>query len=226
MNFLLRVLLPDRPGSLGALATALGEVGADITALDVVERGPDGAVDDLVVELAAPAMADALLTAAHGVDGVVVESLRPYHAARDIHRDLELVDAIAASPGRSLELLTQYAPEVFRAGWAMVLEHGSGGVQVRHRSPAAPEGDVPTPWLPLHSARRLATNEEWVPERWHTLGMELAAAPVGSAELAILVGRPGGPGFRASEVVRLAHLSGIAATVQDGAEDKESVTLP
>lgn len=226
MNYLLRVLLPDRPGSLGALATALGEVGADITALDVVERGPDGAVDDLVVELAAPAMADALLTAAHGVAGVVVESLRPYHAARDIHRDLELVDAIAASPGRSLELLTQYAPEVFRAGWAMVLEQASDGVHVRHRSPAAPEGSVPAPWLPLHSARRLATNEEWVPERWHTLGMELAAAPVGSAELAILVGRPGGPAFRASEVVRLAHLAGIAATVQDGAEDKESVSLP
>lgn len=225
MNYLLRVLLPDRPGSLGALATALGEVGADITALDVVERGPDGAVDDLVVELAAPAMADALLTAAHGVPDVIVESLRPYHAARDIHRDLELVDAMAASPETAQLLLTHYAPEVFRAGWAMVLEYGSDGVRVRHRSAAAPEGAVPAPWLPLQSARRLATDEEWVPERWHTLGMELAAAPVGSPKLAILVGRPGGPAFRASEVVRLAHLAGIAATVQDGSEDKDPAVL-
>jgi hypothetical protein len=79
--------------------------------------------------------------------------------------------------------------------------------------------------LPLRSARRLVTNAEWVPQRWHTLGMELAAAPVGSPQVAILVGRPGGPGFRASEVVRLAHLAGIAATVQDGSEDKESVSL-
>jgi hypothetical protein len=215
---------------LGALASALGEVGADITALDVVERGPDGAVDDLVVDLAAPAMADALLTAAHGVPGVVVESLRPYHAARDIHRDLELVDAVAASPSNAFELLTQYAPEVFRAGWAMMLEQVADGTRVVQRSPAAPEGSVPTPWLPLTSARRLVIDEEWVPERWHTLGMELAAAPVGSPTLAILVGRPGGPGFRASEVVRLAHLAGIAATVQagaqDGSPDKESVTLP
>src|SRR4051794_15502390 len=170
-------------------------------------------------------MADALLTAAHGVPGAVVESLRPYHAARDIHRDLELVDAIAASPNTAQHLLTQYAPEVFRAGWAMLLEQGPDGAVVRHRSPAAPEGSVPTPWLPLHSARRLATNEDWVPQRWHTLGMELAAAPVGSPTLAILVGRPGGPGFRASEVVRLAHLAGIAATVQNGSEDKQSVTL-
>lgn len=225
MNYLLRVLLPDRPGSLGALATALGEVGADITALDVVERSPDGAVDDLVVDLAAPAMADALLTAAHGVPGVVVESLRPYHAARDIHRDLELVDAMAASPETAQQLLTQNAPEVFRAGWALLIEQVDDGTRVRHRSTAAPEGTVPAPWLPLHSARRLVTNEEWVPQRWHTLGMELAAAPVGSPQLAILLGRPGGPGFRASEVVRLAHLAGIAATVQDGSEDKESVGL-
>ena len=228
MNYLLRVLLPDRPGSLGALATALGEAGADITALDVVERGPEGAVDDLVVELPPPAMADVLLTAAHHVQGVVVESLRPYHAARDIHRDLDLVDAMAAAPADAIDLLVRFAPEVFRAGWAMVLEHGAGtgagtGVRVAHRSTAAPEGDVLAPWLPLHSARRLATDEEWVPERWHTLGMELAAAPIGSAGVAILVGRPGGPGFRASEVVRLAHLAGIAATVAE--VQRSSVSL-
>jgi hypothetical protein len=216
VNYLLRVLLPDRPGSLGALATALGEAGADITALDVVERGPDGAVDDLVVELPPPGMADSLLTAAHGVPGVIVESLRPYHAARDIHRDLDLVDSMAADQQQAVDLLVHYAPEVFRAGWAMVLEHVPGGgetVKVMHRSPAAPEGSVAAPWLPLRGARRLATDEEWVPERWHTLGMELAAAPLGTGEVAILIGRPGGPVFRASEVVRLAHLAGIAATI-------------
>ena len=44
-------VLPDRPGTLGAVATALGEVGADILAMDVVERSPDQAVDDIVVAL-------------------------------------------------------------------------------------------------------------------------------------------------------------------------------
>jgi hypothetical protein len=52
-----------------------------------------------------------------------------------------------------------------------------------------------------------------VPERWHDLGIELAAAPVGSADTVVLLGRPGGPRFRHSEVMRLAHLAGIAATV-------------
>jgi hypothetical protein len=51
LSFLIRVQLPDTPGTLGALATALGAIGADILSVDVVERGSGMAVDDLVVEL-------------------------------------------------------------------------------------------------------------------------------------------------------------------------------
>jgi hypothetical protein len=62
----------------------------------------------------------------------------------------------------------------------------------------------------------VTTDEHWVPERWHDLGLQLAAAPVGGPELVVLVGRPGGPRWRQSEVLRLAHLAGIAATVTAG----------
>jgi hypothetical protein len=211
MSYLLRVVLPDRPGMLGAVATALGEAGGDIVSLDVVERGPDGAVDDLVVALPTGGLADTLITAAQRVPGVVVESLRPYHGAGDLHRDLELVDALAASPADGLALLVAHAPGVFRAGWALVVEPGP---TVLHASPGAPDLDgVPLPWLPLPSARRLSHRESWVPERWDVLGTELVAAPVGAPERAVLLGRPGGPRFRASEVLRLTHLAGIAATV-------------
>lgn len=214
MSFLLRVILPDRPGSLGALATALGEVGGDILSLDVVERGPDGAVDDLVVALPPGGLADRLITGAQSVDGVVVESLRPYHGVTDLHRDLELVDELAATPARALPVLVEHCPGVFRAGWAVLVERGRPGVRALHSSAGAPDlTDVALPWLPLGVARRLDVHEEWVPEGWGVLGTELAAAPVGSSERAVLLGRPGGPRFRASEVLRLAHLAGIAATV-------------
>ena len=215
MSYLLRVVLPDRPGMLGAVATALGEAGADILSLDVVERGPDGAVDDLVVALPPGGLADALITAAQRVPGVAVESLRPYYGASDLHRDLELVDALAAAPADGLWLLVANAPGVFRAGWALLLEPGPGaGPTVLCASPGAPDVDaVAMPWLPLGSARRLDRHEAWVPERWAALGTELAAAPVGSPDRVVLVGRPGGPRFRASEVLRLTHLAGIAATV-------------
>ena len=64
MSYLLRLVLPDRPGALGAVATALGAVGADILSVDVIERSPDSAVDDFVVELPPDKLADSLVSAA------------------------------------------------------------------------------------------------------------------------------------------------------------------
>ena len=212
MSYLLRLQLPDRPGMLGAVATALGEAGADILSLDVVERGPHGAVDDLVVALPPGGLADALITSAQSVPGVVVESLRPYYGGTDLHRDLELVEALAAEPERAAALLVDHSPGVFRAGWAVLLRPDG---PVVHASAGAPDLDaVERPWLPLAQACRLDPAQPWVPERWEALGTDLAAAPVGRPDLVVLVGRPGGPLFRPSEVHRLNHLAGIVATVQ------------
>jgi hypothetical protein len=208
--YLLRVVLPDRPGMLGAVATALGEVGADILSLDVVERGPDGAVDDLVVELPGGALVDRLITAAQTLPGVSVESLRPYTGAADLHGDLELLEALAAESADPLDVLVTGAPAVFRAGWALLVDGGT----VVAASRGAPEiTSLPEAWLPLPRARRVDTGEAWVPQQWQLLATELAAAPVGGAHRVLLLGRPGGPLFRASEVLRLGHLAGIAATV-------------
>lgn len=210
MAYLLRVVLPDQPGMLGAVATALGEAGADIVSLDVVERGPDGAVDDLLVELPSGALVDRLITAAQSVPGVIVESLRPYTGAADLHGDLELVDALAVAPDEALHVLVASAPGVFRAAWALLLDGG----RVIDASRGAPELDALPPALhPLARARRIEPNESWVPQQWQLLATELAAAPVGPGSVLVLLGRPGGPLFRASEVLRLGHLAGIAATV-------------
>ena len=220
MSYLLRVVLPDRPGMLGALATALGRVGADIRGLDVVERGPDGAVDDLLVSLPPGGLADTLITSAQSVPGVVVESLRPYHGGQDLHRDLELVEQLAADPANALDALVFGLPGVFRASWALLLGPPldatdlRSGSQVLAASPGAPDLDASSlPWLPLATGRHLDVRERWVPAHWHSLGTVLAAAPVGSPDRAVLVGRVGGPPYRASEVLRLTHLAGITSTV-------------
>jgi hypothetical protein len=41
----------------------------------------------------------------------------------------------------------------------------------------------------------------------------LAAAPLGDQQTAVVLGRPGGPKFRPSEVARLGYLAGIVATI-------------
>jgi hypothetical protein len=209
--YALRIVVPDRPGSLGAVATAIGAAGGDILNLDVVERGPEGAVDDLLVDLPPPALADSLVGAVQGVPGVRLEGFRPYLGDRDVVRDLDLVDALAADPGHAYETLARLAPQAFRSAWALLLEAGH---PIRARSDAAPDTVVlGLPWLPLPHATRLAEDAPWVPAAWRALGTELMAAPVGRPAVALLVGRTGGPAYRAGEVARLAHLASITGTV-------------
>ncbi len=217
VSFLIRVQLPDSPGTLGAVATALGTVGADILSVDVVERGGGLAIDDLVVELPSGRLPDALITAAESVEGVEVDAVRPYAGILDTHRELELVEEIAAQPKDGLDLLAEGVPKIIRAGWAVIVEHSESGPRRLASSSAAPENPVTDlPWLPLERATVLDGEEDWVPETWKELGTELAATPLGKPGKAMLVARPGGPNFRAAEVARLAHFAGIVAVVLDG----------
>lgn len=217
VSFLIRVLLPDSPGTLGAVATALGTVGADILSVDVVERGSGIAVDDLVVELPSGRLPDALITAAESVEGVEVDAVRPYAGVLDTHRELELVEEIAAQPKSGLDILAEGVPRIVRAGWAMIVEHSETGAVRLASSSAAPETPITDlPWLPLERATVLDSEEAWIPETWKELGTELAATPLGKPGKALLVARPGGPNFRAAEVARLTHLAGIVAVVLDG----------
>jgi len=209
---LLRLRLPDRPGALGAVATALGHVNADIISVDVVAHLDKQAIDDIVVEVPREVLADSLVSAASSVDGVRVLSIRPYSGVTDPHRELELLESLAASPERSLQLLADGVEKIFRAGWALVLGDPVGGrAPVVAASQAAPEIDqLPVPWWPPHPVRPLDASEPWAPPGWANLGTELAVATLGEGGL--LIGRPALP-WLPSELVRLQHLAAIAATV-------------
>ncbi|MFP5372520.1 MAG: ACT domain-containing protein [Actinomycetes bacterium] len=220
MSYLLRLVVPDRPGALGAVATAFGEAGIDIVSLDVLERTGGVAVDDVVVELPAGRLPDSLITAAQSVPGVAVESLRPFAGPLDTHRELELLESLArADEGTAVKLLAAELPRVFHGGWSVVLEAldaatGGPSWQVSAASDAAPafEG-LSLPWMPLHAPRLLPSEEDWLPPRWRDMAIEMMAAPYGGPGCAVVLGRSGGPAFRRSELLRLAHLAGIASTV-------------
>lgn len=219
MSYLLRLVVPDRPGILGAVATALGEAGIGIVSVDVLERDGAVAVDDVVVDLPPERLPDSLITAAQSVPGVRVESLRPFAGPLDTHRELELLEALSrtATPGPptlAIKLLAAELPRVFHSGWAAVLAGDGGPCEVLSASDAAPSFDgMALPWLPLSGARLLPSEDDWLPDRWREMAIEMMAAPFGSPRTAVVLGRSGGPAFRRSELLRLVHLVGIAASV-------------
>jgi hypothetical protein len=214
-SYLLRVQLADRPGSLGSLAVALGSVGADILSLDVVERSSGYAIDDLVVELPPRAMPDTLITAAEALNGVRVDSLRPHTGLLEAHRELELIDHVAAAGDTTakLKVLVDEAPQVLRVSWCAVLS-SDDGIERVVGSPGAPETRLDAvPWMPIQHAIALDASDDWVPQVWRELDTTLVAAPLGAPDTAVMLGRPGGPAFRPSEVARLGYLAGIVGTL-------------
>jgi len=75
-HVVLRIRMPDRPGALGAVASRIGAVGADITDVSVARRGDGSAVD--VFHLTLPGTdVDVLALLVHEldeVDGASIES--------------------------------------------------------------------------------------------------------------------------------------------------------
>jgi hypothetical protein len=214
--FLLRVVLPDRPGSLGAVATALGKVDADIISLDVVEHSGDGtAVDDILVELPHGRMPDTLVTACQSVDGTRVQFVRRYPLGAGLHRDLQAIEAMTNEPERADTLLVDVASDVFHADWAAIVQGTPQGLHAVHVSSAGPEIEgVQAPWLPVVRTRRLPDTSLWAPE-WRDTAT--AAAPIRDRNHALLVGRRGGPEFLDSELARLGHLVALAETISASA---------
>ncbi len=214
MAFLLRVELPDVPGSLGALATALGGAGADIEAIEIVERRASGrVVDDVLLELPPRLMPDVLITACHTLDGVRVHWISRYNAGASLRMDLEAVETFTADPAHAVAELVKVVPVTFRTDWAMALRKVDGLVTVMSASSTAPKL-VPEAeaWLAIRSAKMLPEIPEWD-------STVLAACPGKDRQgrrFVVVVGRHGGPEFLNSEVARLGHMVGLAASVQTG----------
>ncbi|MDO4610102.1 amino acid-binding ACT domain protein [Corynebacterium sp.] len=219
MSYLIRVQLPDVPGSLGYLAAALGEVDGDIRSVDVVQHTEDGdtVIDDIVVELPTGRLPDTLITAAQTLDDVHVDSLRPFSGSVDRRGQIRMLAELARhrrNPEHALESIVDGLPRTMTAGWALILQHGAGGTSRLLASPAAPEDDGRTlEEPPVESARHLDPEaEDWIPASWALMDASLAGAPMGEG-FTLILGRPGGPDFLPSEVEHLGHIGAIVGAM-------------
>jgi hypothetical protein len=216
MRFALRIALPDQPGALGAVTAALGSCGADIVALDVVDRGEGIATDDVSVE--ADVGPQPLRRALERVPGVVVEAVRGVVAFRDAAAPVDLAaDLVTCGPER-LAVLVGGLPAALWATWCVALRHRGGRAEALYAAGGVPDLDgLDLPWLPLEAARSLELSgwlPEGVEEGARRAGITLAAAPVGDPATAVLLGRVGGPRFLAGEIRQLGQLARIAAACE------------
>ena len=211
MPFLLRVELPDVPGSLGRVATAIGEAGGDIEAIEIVEHSDDGtAVDDVLLETAPGVMPDSIVSACNQLDGVQVLWISRYAAGGNIFLDLEAVETLTQNPRTACDELVDLLPITFRADWALRVRRSDGGSKILHSTSAAPDlGGADPGWFPREHAARLELPEEWR----HLESTLVAGAPLHDHEEIIVFGRRGGPEVLDSELARLEHLAALAVSI-------------
>ena len=173
-TLVVRVWLPDRPGALGQVASRIGAVHGDVTAIDILERGGGRAIDELVVALPESVSLELLAKEVGAVDGVAVEHIRgvaderpdsatavlqlaaviaeaerPKRLSALVDGLLAAVDADWAVAVRGEELVEQRGnpPEL---GWLLAFLDGS-----EHLDPACPTAHAPADvmWARLPVAR-------------------------------------------------------------------------
>src|SRR3954465_11304655 len=102
MSYLLGVALPDVPGSLGRLASAIGASGANIDAIEIVGRdaGAGTALDDVFIAPDAEVMPDSIVSAGNSLEGVEVLWISRYAAGGNLFLDLEAGESMTQDPAK------------------------------------------------------------------------------------------------------------------------------
>ncbi|CAN5498493.1 hypothetical protein BH09ACT12_BH09ACT12_17930 [soil metagenome] len=201
MPFLLRVELPDVPGSLGRLASAIGVAGGDIEAIEIVEKRLDGtALDDVLLDIEPGIMPDSIVSACNQLDGVRVVWISRY-ASGGLVLDLEAVEDLTSDPEQALDRLIDLLPATFRVDWAARIHRSEGITRATGAAPAELD------FVEIERPTRLEAPEGSDDEDTLFAGVRVDGNQV------VIVARRGGPEFLDSEVARLGHLAGLAASI-------------
>lgn len=155
ISYIVRLWLPDVPGTLGRVAAAIGSVGGDVVGIEILERGAGMAIDELQVVFGDGAgSVESLVASLRRVEGVAVEDVHVVDAERP-DQSVAAVEVAArlaeADASRRLDVLCASLLGLLEGDWTAVIEPDSGRV-------VAAAGDLPElGWLVafLDGARHL-----------------------------------------------------------------------
>lgn len=199
----IRIRLPNRPGSLGRVTSALGAAGADIVGIEVLESDAGHALDDVHVQVRDVSHVDDVCTALLGVPGTTVVGVQLPAPPLTGHAELQLVAQVLARPDRGLQTLVDGVPAAVGADWGAAIAYDDRGCAtgVTAMSPGCPGADA----VPLTTPMRVAT------PRWPGHA-GVAVVPLSGAAHAVAVVRERGLAFHRSELWRLEQIGRIVGS--------------
>ena len=211
-SFVLRLWLPDIPGTLGRVAAAIGRADGDVTGIEILERGAGMAIDELIVALPDGSEPDRLVAEVSKVDGVAIEDVHPVAADR-LDQSVIALDVAArimeSASAVRLEATCRLLREMLESDWCAIVAGHQG-------APLAMSGEVPDlPWVTafIDGTSHLAPSEA----HEHTPA-DIAWAPFASADNQVVghvvTGRRRGS-FRLRERQHVSLIARIIATSLD-----------
>jgi hypothetical protein len=226
-HVVVRVWLADRPGSLGQLASKIGEVGGDLVGIDILERDGARAVDELTVELPEGFSGESLADAISQLPGIEVEDLRhlvsrvPYSGRDPL--DAAVLLAEAEGPTEVLDVLAQGVCAAFACDWSTVLEMGGDATVALAETGSPPSAAWLGAFVGGASAGLSVSSAD-------TVGLvgprDIAWAPLDLSDLVVVAGRDGPP-FRSRERRQLHQLCRLgSARWRELTGDVASSTAP
>ncbi|HVX46179.1 MAG TPA: hypothetical protein VHC49_19970 [Mycobacteriales bacterium] len=183
----IRVSLPDRPGALGEIGRLTGSLGADIASLRVLNRSGGRALDDLYLNVPNPDRIDQVADAIAALSGVRLHGVRVGGHLPGAHPDLDLVGHVLRNPVHGLSTLTNMAPIVFGADWAVLKSR---------RAVVFAMGDCPDPLPEFTPAPGRTT-------RYDMGSLHMGITPLFGGTLLLVIGRDHGPAFHPTEVLQV-----------------------
>ena len=216
-TYVLRLWLPDIPGTLGRVAAAIGQADGDVIGIEILERGAGMAIDELIVALPTHGSTpsdeeryeelnlEKLISCVSQVEGVAVEDVHRVAQDRPDQSVLALDTAarIMETPqDERTEATCELVRDMLEADWCTVVPNGA-------QSPLAVSGDVPDlPWVMafLGGISHLASDAQ----HEHTPA-DVAWAPLDLLDAAIVVGRQRGA-FRLRERQHLTLIARIVSS--------------
>jgi hypothetical protein len=198
----IRVRVPDRPGSLGRVASAIGTASGDIAGVDVLDSEAGQALDDVVVRVRDAGHLQRVLDGLALVPGVTVEGVHSPEPPGAAHADLQLVAQVLARPARALQTLVDGAPAALGVDWAAIVQDPGDGsaAPVLSVSTGAPQ-ELPA----VPGAFRL---RPLTLELQGGLTQQAALVPLDGCPLGLLVVRAG-LAVHTSELWRLGQLAAV-----------------